>query len=368
MGSTRLPGKVLAPLNGRPMLRFMLDRLASRPVGQVVVATSELDRDDPIAREAHNAGIPVVRGAEQDVLARFVRALENHPADAVVRLTADCPLVDPSIVVAVAEEHSRYAADYTTNVLPRTFPKGLDVEVISASALRDAHDRAVDPAEREHVTPYLYRHPEVFRLANYRSAVDYSGRRWTVDIAEDLELMQSVAEQIGQRIDTPWHQLIAITPAPARLEGLYLRTAMQDDSDLVLRLRNDPDAVRTSASGRSVDPAEHSRWWSERLRDPGARLWIAEQDDRPVGFVRMQVASAIGQVSIAVDRDHRGQGHATAILQLMHEELANDFQVVALEALIRKTNHASLRAFERAAYARQRDDDDFHVLRRDRRS
>src|SRR3954470_8407931 len=137
-GSTRLPGKVLADLGGRPMLRFLLDRLAPLGVDDIVVATSTEERDDAVADLALAAGRPVVRGSEQDVLDRFVAALDTFPARHVVRITADCPLSDPKLIDAVVARHRETRADYTTNTLPRTFPKGLDVEVVSADALRVA--------------------------------------------------------------------------------------------------------------------------------------------------------------------------------------------------------------------------------------
>src|SRR5205823_13375067 len=168
MGSTRLPGKVLADLGGRPMLQFMLERLRRLPVSELVVATSTEPGDDAVAALGATLGVRVVRGPEHDVLARFEQALEAHPAEHVVRLTGDCPLADPEVIVATLELHHERHADYTSNVIPRTFPKGLDVEVARAEALRVAAAEAEDPAEREHVMPFLYRHPERFRLATLR--------------------------------------------------------------------------------------------------------------------------------------------------------------------------------------------------------
>ena len=196
MGSTRLPGKVLADLGGRPMLQFMLERLHGLPVSEVVVATSTEPGDDAVAALGATLGVPVVRGPEHDVLARFAQALESHPADHVVRLTGDCPLADPDVIVATLELHRERHADYTSNVIPRTFPKGLDVEVARAEALRVAAAEAEDPAEREHVMPFLYRHPERFRLATLRGPELLGHERWTVDTAHDLEIVRQAVERI----------------------------------------------------------------------------------------------------------------------------------------------------------------------------
>jgi spore coat polysaccharide biosynthesis protein SpsF len=141
-GSTRLPGKVLADLGGEPLLAFMLRRLRPIAVDRLVVATSDDRRDDAVAAVAERAGVAVVRGPEDDVLARFAIALDAHPADTVVRLTADCPLVDPDVVDEALALHRRSGAAYTSNTLIRTFPDGLDVEVVSADALTDAASHA----------------------------------------------------------------------------------------------------------------------------------------------------------------------------------------------------------------------------------
>ena len=167
---------MLQDLGGRPLLRFMLDRLADLRVDELVVATSTLDRDDAVVEIARDAGRPGRARFGADVLDRFVGALDAHPADHVVRLTADCPLADPVLIEAVLARHLDRGADYTSNVFPRTFPRGLDCEVMTAAALRAAHAEATDPAEREHVTPFLYRRPGAVRAREHaqrrcRSAV-----------------------------------------------------------------------------------------------------------------------------------------------------------------------------------------------------
>ena len=153
-GSTRLPGKVLADVGGMPMLEFMLRRLAPLP-WEVVVATSDRPADDEVVSVGRSCGVEVVRGPEGDVLSRFLVALDAHPAKHVVRLTGDCPLSDPRVVRAAVALHREASAAYTSNVLPRTFPKGLDCEVMSARALREAASEATAAPEREHVTPFL---------------------------------------------------------------------------------------------------------------------------------------------------------------------------------------------------------------------
>ena len=223
MGSSRLPGKVLAPVGDRPMLAFQLARLAVAPPGPMVVATSTAARDDAVADVAGRAGVAVVRGDEDDVLGRFLTALDHHPADDVVRLTADCPLADPALVAEVVTQHRERGADYTSNVHPRSYPKGLDVEVVRADVLRSTAAAAVDPAEREHVTPFVVRHPERFALSTCWSGDARLGREWwTVDRPEDLEVIQAMVAATDDPIRAPWRAYLdgwgrRATPAAGEL-------------------------------------------------------------------------------------------------------------------------------------------------------
>lgn len=371
MGSSRLPGKVLMELAGRPMLRFMLDRLApltTLGVERVVVATSTDPRDDPVEETARGAGVAVVRGSEHDVLSRYVEALDAFPATTVVRLTADCPLADPRLVVAVIDRHREAKADFTCNVLPRTFPKGLDVEVVDADALRAAHAEAGDPVEREHVTPFFYRHPERFRLANLLApdALNLGRERWTVDTAADLDFVREAVATVGDPL-AGWRTILdavgpALRPAPGQLA---VRPARPDDAGRLLAWRNDPVTVRFTRTGRPVEPDEHERWLAERLADPGTRIWIGEVDGEPVGEVRVDVRDGVGEVDVAVAPEHRGHGHARALLAEMEEEMLGDYQVRELVARVHPGNEASARAFRAVGFAEAGDPapDGFRILR-----
>ncbi|HET7677409.1 MAG TPA: glycosyltransferase family protein, partial [Candidatus Limnocylindrales bacterium] len=165
-GSTRLPGKVLARIGGRPMLAHVVERARAAPgVDEVVVATSVLPEDDAIAGLCAESGWPCERGSATDLLDRYERAAAAHDAEVVVRVTGDCPLLDPALVGEVIALLGRGGYDYASNTLePRTWPHGLDAEAFTRAALATAWAEDTDPAWREHVTPFLYRHPERFRL------------------------------------------------------------------------------------------------------------------------------------------------------------------------------------------------------------
>ena len=197
MTSTRLPGKVLLPLAGEPMLVRLLERLrrVQRAHG-LVIATTTNATDDAIAALCAQRGVPCHRGSEHDVLSRYAEAARLHGADAVVRITSDCPLIDPVLIDQLIATFEAGDNDYVSNMLPPTWPYGMAVEVFSAAALAQAHAEATQAAEREHVTPFIYWHPERYRLRNVASPVDLSHHRWTVDTPEDYELVRRLFDHL----------------------------------------------------------------------------------------------------------------------------------------------------------------------------
>jgi spore coat polysaccharide biosynthesis protein SpsF len=194
MSSTRLPGKVMLPLAGQPMILRQVERVRrARRLDALTVATSTDASDDPLAEALRLAGVEVYRGPLDDVLARFVGALDARPADHVVRLTGDCPLIDPQVIDATIELHLAAGADYTQNrLLTKGYPKGQDVEVITAEALRRAAAQAATPEEREHVTWGVWNNPDRWRIARLEPPIDEGEVRWTVDRPDDYEFVQAV--------------------------------------------------------------------------------------------------------------------------------------------------------------------------------
>lgn len=199
MTSSRLPGKVMAPVLGQPMIGRQLERLGrSARIGRIVVATSLDASDDPLAGYVEGLGHLVFRGSLGDVLGRFGGAMALVPdADTVVRLTADCPLADWTVIDATIDRRVEAGADYASNTpAARTYPHGLDVEVMTRAALEQACREAAEPYEREHVTPFIYRRPDRFRLAYLSQPVSLAHLRWTVDLPEDLAFVRDVYEHL----------------------------------------------------------------------------------------------------------------------------------------------------------------------------
>ncbi|MDO8881030.1 MAG: glycosyltransferase family protein [Coriobacteriia bacterium] len=201
MSSTRLPGKTLMDLGGAPVLDRVVARARrARLADDVWLAITTDPSDDVLEEHARSLGVPYVRGSLEDVLARYAQAAEASAADVVVRITCDCPLIDPEVIDTVIREFDDTPGiDYCSNTLVRTYPIGMDTEVFSRAVLEKSHGRATQPHEREHVTPYLYQHPERFRLENVTAPewARWPELRLTLDEAADLELLQAVVGRVG---------------------------------------------------------------------------------------------------------------------------------------------------------------------------
>lgn len=199
MGSTRLPGKVLKPVMGKPLLAYQIERLAEvQQQRRLIILTTHLQEDDPIVAFCKEAQVECFRGDPLDVLDRFFQAAQKTSAKYILRSTADCPLIDPDwIDVGINCFLSLDPTpDYLSNTLERTFPRGLDFEIFPKTALEKAWRNAKEPWEREHVTPYIYRHQELFQLQNIAHTPSLAHHRWTVDTKEDFALITRILEAL----------------------------------------------------------------------------------------------------------------------------------------------------------------------------
>lgn len=197
--STRLPGKVLKNIVGKSMLAHVIERVENiRLVDEIVIATTVKEEDRVILRLANDCGVKSFSGSEEDVLDRYYQAAKRYQADVIVRITSDCPLIDPEVVDKAIAFYLKYkgTVDYVSNSLRRSYPRGLDTEVFSFEVLERTWQKAKEPHQREHVTPYIYKHPETFRLANVENSEDRSYMRWTVDEEKDLEFVKEVYKRL----------------------------------------------------------------------------------------------------------------------------------------------------------------------------
>jgi spore coat polysaccharide biosynthesis protein SpsF len=197
MDSTRLPGKVTEIISGRPMLWHIINRVKqAKLVNEIIIATTTKEVDEQIAKVSKDSGVKSFAGSENDVLDRFYQAVKKYNADAIVRITADCPVVDPRIMDKVIERYMKGDCDYAANVLKRTYPDGLDLEVFSFISLEKAWNEAKLASEREHVTPYILKNPDKFKIAIVENKVNLSDLRWSVDEKADLDLVRQIYKHL----------------------------------------------------------------------------------------------------------------------------------------------------------------------------
>lgn len=210
MGSTRLPNKVMKEISGVPMIELLLARLScAKEIDQIVVATSVDERNALLVEHVEKLGYLCVRSSEEDVLQRYLDAAYASNADVVVRVTGDCPLVDPMIVDECISRFVDSGVDYLDNTNPTTFPDGLDVAVVGIDALRRAGKEATSRYDREHVMPYIYNSGE-FQLGSVLNDIDYSSFRWTVDDPEDFEVVTNVFEYFAPEIHFGWNEVLKL--------------------------------------------------------------------------------------------------------------------------------------------------------------
>lgn len=240
MRSTRLPGKSLLELDGKPLIQHVVERITkARTVGDVILATTIDSADDPLARFAsRKLKIEVVRGSEDDVLARFAKALTIFSPEIVVRVTADDPLKDPVLIDRCVDLLRDQALQYVSNTLAPSFPEGLDIEVITADALLTAHREATRKSDREHVTPFVWRQPDRFVAAQIVSEIDRSKWRWTLDTSDDARFLNALLREVRtNNLEGNYYgiiqmlelspELLSLMPTVRRNEG-YIRSITED--------------------------------------------------------------------------------------------------------------------------------------------
>lgn len=380
MTSTRLPGKVLADLAGKPLLERMIERVSrSRMLNGIVVATTSNAVDDPVAATAERLGAHVFRGDEMDVLGRIHDAAVQAGADPVVRLTADCPMSDPSVIDAAVDLYRASDISYVSNVARRTFPDGLDVEVMSFAALGEAHREAHHSVLREHVTPYIRGNMPGLGHGNFRRAdllgpADFGHIRFTVDTRTDLENMRRLFERLPEGFH--WLEAVAlasrisgelpITNPPAEPEGLVFREAVMSDAALLFRWLNETDRRQTSlATSSPVLWHDHHAWLSATLDRASCWLAIALYDGLPAGLVRLDHEKNATAISIYADQMFRDRRIGQAMVAEALEKARERWPDSPLVARVRIDNERSATFFNRCGFIVAKTHEDHLLLRFD---
>lgn len=254
MNSSRLSGKVLRPLAGVAILKHVYDRVSySKYIDKVIVATSVGESDNMIEAFCSDNGIECYRGSEDDVLDRFYhcsQSLALQLSDTLVRITADCPLIDSDVIDNIIDKHFEMAADYTSNTLVPTYPDGLDAEVFSFRVLENAWQRAALPSEREHVTPYIKKNGGLFKVQNVLNDVDYSELRWTVDEVLDYQLLNVIYDKLfADKPDFKMSDVLELVEANPGLRTMNKKFARDEGYQRSLQL----DAEYNIESGERID-------------------------------------------------------------------------------------------------------------------
>jgi len=346
MGSSRLPGKSLADIEGHPMLWHVVERVRrAQLVHKVVVATSDKIADDPIAEFCEREGILCFRGSEDDVLDRFYQAAKEHSGEVLVRVTADCPLIDPSVIDRVVERYERGSFDYVSNVMRCTYPDGLDAEVFSISALERAWREAQKLSEREHVTPYL--RSGKFRTANVESDLPVSGGqyRWTVDEPPDLEFVRRVYSAFAGNGGFGFHDVfrllkerpdVATAQATAiSNEGYYRSLYRQATAGAApkLPLKQSEDwlarAQKVIPGGAQTFSKAHTQYVQGVApmflqRGKGCRVWDIDGNEY-VDYVQGLLPNILGYANDEVNRavsEQLAEGHSFSLPHPIEVQLA----------------------------------------------
>lgn len=386
MGSTRLPGKMLLPIQGKPIIEHVVERARlAHTLSDLWLATTSSPADDVLAEWATLHGIRCYRGSEKDVLDRYYQTARVAQAEAIVRITGDCPLHDWEVIDQVVSVFQHGAFDYVCNAMPPTFPDGLDVEVFSFRSLERAWQSAKLTSEREHVTPYIWKHPERFKIQNVLRSPDLSSLRLTLDTKEDYSLITLVFEELArsQRYGHLAEVVTILDEHPdwldingqhQRNEGYQksiqadtkevtslVRRALPSDSRAVWKIRFDA-AVAATALTKEIPSFESHDTWFQKSYFTGLNnyCWVIVSNQVIGGYCRCD-ANAYGgyTVSIGLDQNWHGLGFGK---KLLFEALLELPAGTKLRAEIKTGNEVSLNLFKAQGFMESEEQTDAVVL------
>lgn len=303
----------LAPFADSTVLDVALGRLRGFNDGPIVMAISDLAADDDLDELARRHGVAVVRGPSDDLLARFVEVIADYPAEHLVRVRIQSPFADAGLVGEVVAAHVESGADYTSNTLLRTYPAGLDVEVIRSDALLDAAEQAASGGERNGVTTYVHRRPAEYRLQAAIAAGDYEDHDWTADTDDDLGRLTDVLAKAGGDLDRPWDAYLGYDRPISSDAPVRLRVARENIAAAMPEL--------TESVGFPPDPLP--------LFDASRRTWGVWHDEQLIGAVTVSMQNGWGTLAGRFRPDLQGALADQAMVALDERLLADD-QVIAL--------------------------------------
>jgi len=371
--STRLPGKVLMDIEGKPMLWHVINRLKfSEKLDNIILAIPDTKESDVLEKFVKENNIKYFRGSKEDVLSRYYETAKKFKIDVIVRITSDCPLIDPKIVDLVIQKHLDSETDYTSNTLERTFPRGLDVEVFNFKVLEKTQKEARKNYQREHVTPYICENPKIFKLQNIKAKgkLRRPELRLTVDTKEDLKLIREIYRHLyklrkifytEEIIDlfNNHQELIKINEKVRQKNwaneimrssniSIRIRKANFSDVEFLWYLRNQPDVYRYFKKPKRVSWEEHIKWIVPIiLRMHKKNIFIIENDSLPIGQIRFDYdKEKRAQMSISLLKEFRGKGIATQSFKKAIKILKKEKKIRTFFAEVHKDNTFSQKFFE----------------------
>lgn len=366
VGSTRLPGKVLKNICGKTVLEHCINRLKRvKYINEIIVATTTLDKDDAIVKECKILGVKCFRGSEEDVLSRYYYAAKENYADAVVRITSDCPLVDSVVTENIIKYYIENAEDYdyVSNTIDRTYPRGLDTEVFSFNALEKSFKEAKSERDREHVTPYIWDNKDIFNIYQYKNNNDNSELRWTLDTEEDFKVISFIFENFKSNSYFGMKEIINLLKKNPEIieinkcieqkklnDKLFLIPANELHCDLVFEWANDEEVRKHSFNNKKIIYEEHRKWYLNKLKDVDCNIFLLADSYKNIGIVRCQREENDTVISYSISKENRGKGYGYKILAMLEEELVKKYGNQNLIAYVKKENLASIRVFERLNY------------------
>lgn len=387
MGSTRLPGKVLKKVLGKTLLELLIARVkAARTVERIIVATTDLKIDDQIERLAVSNNLDFFRGSSDDVLDRYFKCSRKFKLEIIVRITGDCPLMDPVIIDKVTRFYRRGKFDYVTNGINSTFPDGMDVEVFSYKALAKAWKNARLDSEREHVTAYIWKHREIFKIGIYKEGVDNSNLRLTVDEPEDFILVKriisdlypknrnfSLKDIVSYLRKNP--HLLKINERTSRNEG-YARSVANDkirvgkieSARIYLRELKPGDVTQKYCSWLN-DPEVNKYLETKKATIEGLRVYVKEKMKDPkviflgifdkknkghIGNIKLEPVDFINksaEVGILIgDKSYWGRGYAVEAIDLLCDWAFEEMGLKYLTLGVYASHTSAIKAYERAGF------------------
>jgi len=275
--SSRLPGKVLKPIMGRPMLALQIERvLRANKIDQLIIATSNDPSDDELETLCREVNVPCYRGSLNDVLDRFYQTTQTFKPEHVVRITGDCPLIDPEVIDDVIAFYLNGDYDYASNAVEPTFPDGLDVEIFRFSILEEAWKEAALPSQREHVTPFIHQQPDRYRVGHYKNTEDLSHLRWTVDEPEDFDLINKIYEELYP-FKPNFRMVDILNLLQQKPEWLTINKQFERNEGFMKSLHEDRrnEAMKCLNLEKSIALQEHAK-----KRIPGLSQLISKRPDQ----------------------------------------------------------------------------------------